>query len=145
MKNLKEISLQQMMWGMEQRKLTKKVEELKHFIRSTCKRCTDESAKYKDFHKNLISFYFEARNVEIFYDKRKIVAEIFVGNNYVAINFDCLDLSVFLSSCVKKDQQSLKVYRNYIKTLSTKTDDPADPVWKQDSLRLSILSAPRQD
>ncbi|WP_156877257.1 hypothetical protein [Salinimicrobium terrae] len=98
-----------------------KVEELKHFIRSTCEGCTDGSVKYKDFHKSLITHYFEARNVEIFYDKRRIVAEILVGMDYVPINFDCLDLSVFLSSCIKEDQQSLETYQNYMKTFSTRT------------------------
>ncbi|MDT0645720.1 hypothetical protein RM545_03375 [Zunongwangia sp. F260] len=96
-----------------------KVEKVKHYIRSTCQRCTDRSTENINFHKAIVAHYFEARNVEIFYDKSRIEAEIFVGRGYVPITFDCLDLPVMLCSCIKEDQQSMEIYQTYVKDLST--------------------------
>lgn len=99
--------------------LNEDIDGIKHFIQSTCRGCTDKTSQYLDFHKNLVAHYFEARNVEIFYGKKKIVAEIRVGQGYVPLSFDCQDLSVFLSSCIKKDGESLKIYKRYIDDFTT--------------------------
>lgn len=66
-------------------------------------------------HKGIISLYFEARNVEIDYDNKKIKAEIALSTKeYTRISFECLDLSQFLNSCIKKDEKSLLFYQNVL-------------------------------
>lgn len=91
-----------------------KVDEIKRFILSSCKACTEENSKHLNFHKTLIKRYFEARNVQIFYEKREIIAEIPVGQAYVPISFSCLDVPTFLCSCIKEDQENLEFYRTYM-------------------------------
>lgn len=94
------------------------VDEIKRFIVFTCEGDRERSIKHTSFHKELVNRYFEAKNAEIFYEENKILAEIFIGKGCVPISFDCQNISVFLRSCVKEDQESLEVYQNYMNTFS---------------------------
>ena len=96
------------------------VDQIKSFIRESCENSFDRTSPYYVFHKDLVAHYFHARSVEIDYDKKEVTAEIPVGgNNYTRINFECPDLSTFLSSCIREDEETLERCSKYIDTQKT--------------------------
>lgn len=80
--------------------------------------CSDESGAVSSFsslHKGIIKLYFEARKVDIDYEKALIKAEIpMSGTEYTTVCFECQDLETFLKSCLRKDKRSLLFYQNVL-------------------------------
>ncbi|MFD2517664.1 hypothetical protein [Salinimicrobium flavum] len=89
------------------------LQEFKNFIRTSCSDFPGTSATYSSLHKGIIKMYFQARNVEIDYEKQVVTAEIPVTEKeYTTVSFECIDLERFLSSCIKNDKRSLNFYRS---------------------------------
>lgn len=89
------------------------IEEFKNFIHTSCTNIDNDINTYSSLHKGIIKMYFAARRVEIDYENHLIKAEIPVSDHeYTTVNFECQDLNLFLSSCVKSDKRSLKFYQN---------------------------------
>lgn len=99
----------------------REVDEVKFFVKKSLEGCTNGGSRHIEFHKNLVAHYFEARNVEVYYEQKKVIAEILVGRGYVPLNFSCLDLPTFLCSCVKEDQKSLQIHLEYIRKFLKET------------------------
>lgn len=92
---------------------TEILENFRNFIHSSCSNSTGSNAIYNSLHKGIVKMYFQARNVEIDYDKKIIKAEIPVSDKeYTSVSFECLDLERFLISCIKKDKRSLNFYQS---------------------------------
>jgi hypothetical protein len=89
------------------------IEEFKNFIHISCTDCIEDEHTYSSLHKGIIKMYFAARKVEIDYENHTIQAEIPISDHqYTTVNFECQDLSRFLSSCVKNDRRCLKFYQS---------------------------------
>lgn len=89
------------------------IEKFRQFIHSSCSGCPVTTASFNSLHKGIIKMYFGARNVEIDYENKIIKAEIPVSDfEFTTVNFECQDLDRFLSSCIKKDERSLKFYQS---------------------------------
>lgn len=92
---------------------TEILENFKSFIHSSCTDCTENNTVYNSLHKGIIKMYFQAKNVEIDYERKVIKAEIPVSDKeYTSVSFECLDLERFLTSCLKKDKRSLSFYQS---------------------------------
>lgn len=89
--------------------------EIGQFIHSSFEEFSEGNLKHLNFYKDLITHYFEAKNVEIYYEQKKVTAEIAVGNDFIPIYFNCLDLPTFISSCIKEDAESLENWLNYVR------------------------------
>ncbi len=89
------------------------IDEFKNLVQHTCSDCASTNAAYSSLHKGIVKMYFSARKVEIDYEKHLIKAEIPIRTyEYTTVNFECQDLTTFLSSCIKKDKRSLNFYQS---------------------------------
>ena len=89
------------------------LEEFKNFLHTSCMSSETDMEKFSSLHKGIIKMYFGARRVEIDYNLQTIKAEIPISDHeYTTVNFECKDLDLFLSSCIKKDKRSLNFYQN---------------------------------
>lgn len=89
--------------------------EIGKFIHSSFEEFSEGNLKHLNFYKDLITHYFEAKNVEIYYEQKKVTAEIAVGKHFIPIYFNCLDLPTFISSCIKEDAERLENCLKYIR------------------------------
>ncbi|HET8855600.1 MAG TPA: hypothetical protein VFM60_06725 [Salinimicrobium sp.] len=94
-------------------------DEILEKVRNLVKFKYDENTPIKpevnSLHKGIVKLYFEARNVEIDYKNKIIKAEIPVSTTeYTGVSFECLDLTQFLNSCIKKDKKSITFYQNVL-------------------------------
>ncbi len=87
--------------------------EFKNLVSRSCTNCTGTNSIYTSLHKGILKMYFEARNVEIDYEKKVIKTEIPVTQNeFTTVSFECQDLARFLTSCIKQDKRSLTFYQS---------------------------------
>lgn len=72
-------------------------------------------SSFSSLHKGIVKLYFEAKEVEIDYEKGIIKAEIPITvRDYTTVSFECQDLERFLRSCIKNDKRSLMFYQNVL-------------------------------
>ena len=91
------------------------LEEVKNLVTYSCNGSNEKGSPFTSLHKGLIKLYFEARNVEIDYQKQVVHMEIPVtANQYTSVSFECQDLERFLRSCVRSDKKSLLYYQNVL-------------------------------
>ena len=91
------------------------LEEVKNLVTYSCKASMEVDSPFTSFHKGLVKVYFEARNVEIDYQRQIIRVEIpITETGYTTVSFDCQDLERFLRSCVRSDKKSLLYYQNVL-------------------------------
>ena len=91
------------------------LEEVNNLVSVSCNECSGSNSAFNSLHKGIIKIYFEARKVEIDYQKSIITAEIpMSARDYTTVSFECPDMETFLRSCIKKDKRSLNYYRNVL-------------------------------
>jgi hypothetical protein len=84
------------------------IDEVKNLISYSISNPEVENAKFEDLHKSIIKKYFEARDI-------KIDLKLPMSNSkYTNITFECLELSGFLQSCIRSDEESLYFYQNLL-------------------------------
>lgn len=89
------------------------IEEVKNLISYSINNQDEERAKFEELHKNILTKYFDARNITIDYSAQTIDLQLHMSNkHYTGITFECLDLCGFLQSCLKSDEQSLIFYQS---------------------------------
>lgn len=94
---------------------TTTINEVKNLISYSINNPEVENAKFEDFHKSIIKRYFDARGIKIDYKAQTIDLKLPMSNSkYTAITFECLDLSGFLQSCIKSDEESLYFYQELL-------------------------------
>lgn len=90
------------------------IDEVKNYIHASVVN-SEEHPRFESFHKSILKKYFDAKNIKINYTAQTITLDLPMSNkNYTAITFECLDLSSFLSSLVKNDEQSLFFYQSLL-------------------------------
>ena len=95
------------------------LEEVKNLVTHSCTGSIEKGSPFTSLHKGLVKLYFEARNVEIDYQKQMVHLEIPVGeNHYTSVSFECQDLERFLRSCIRSDKKSLMYYQNVLSNYS---------------------------
>jgi len=91
------------------------IDEVKNLISYSIINPEIENAKFESMHKSIIKKYFDARDIKIDYKAQTIDLKLPMSNNkYTAITFECLDLSEFLKSCIKLDEESLYFYQELL-------------------------------
>ena len=71
---------------------------------------------------SILKKYFDARNIKIDYKAQTITLDLPMSNtSYTGITFECLDLSSFLRSLVKNDEQSLFFYQSLLTNYNVTT------------------------
>lgn len=90
------------------------VTEFKNLIALTVADVQNE--KCQKLHQAILETYFDAKNIDIDYERKVINLQIPVGENqYTRISFECLDIDGFLQSCLKKDQKSINYYQDLLR------------------------------
>ena len=91
------------------------LEDVKSLISYSVTHNDLDKPNFERLHKAIVKRYFEARNVKINYTEQTIDINLPISKNrYTPITFECLDLSSFLQSCLKKDENSLNFYQNLL-------------------------------
>lgn len=91
------------------------IEEIKNLLAYSCNEGQKTGASFSSLHKGLVKVYFEAKNVEIDYDRHKVKVDLpITPTEYTKVSFDCQDLERFLKSCIKTDKKSLLYYQNVL-------------------------------
>jgi hypothetical protein len=91
------------------------LDEVKNLVSNSCNNSAGLGSSFSSLHKGIIKLYFEAKKVEIDYEKSIVTAEIPVSAlEYTTVSFECQDLERFLNSCIKKDKRSLMFYQNVL-------------------------------
>lgn len=91
------------------------IDEVKNLISFSITNPELENAKFEDLHKSIIKRYFDARDIKIDYKDQTIDLNLPMSNSkHTRITFECLDLSGFLQSCIKSDEESLYFYKNLL-------------------------------
>lgn len=91
------------------------IDEVKNLISYSIKNPEIENAKFEGIHKSIIKKYFDAKDIFINYKAQTIDLKLPISNSkYTAITFECLDLSGFLQSCIKSDEESLYFYQELL-------------------------------
>lgn len=89
------------------------IEEVKNLIFYSINNSDEETSKFEELHRNILTKYFDARNITIDYSAQTIDLQLPMSNKqYTSITFECLDLCGFLQSCLKNDEQSLIFYQS---------------------------------
>src|SRR5680860_290083 len=91
------------------------IDEVKNLISSSITNPEVENAKFEDLHRSIIKRYFDARDIKIDYKAQTIDLKLPMSNSkYTNITFECLELSGFLQSCIRSDEESLYFYQNLL-------------------------------
>ncbi|AVR45290.1 hypothetical protein C7S20_08435 [Christiangramia fulva] len=91
------------------------LDEVKNLISYSVQNRNEENFNFKTMHRAIVKRYFEARHVNIDYEKQTIDLKLPVGEKkYTNITFECQELERFLRSCLKKDEKSLFFYQNLL-------------------------------
>ncbi|TBW30135.1 hypothetical protein [Gramella sp. KN1008] len=91
------------------------IDEVKNLISYSIINRNLEKSNFQTMHRAIIKKYFEAKHVNIDYEKQTIDMQLPVGNKrYTSITFECQDLERFLKSCLKKDEKSLFFYQSLL-------------------------------
>lgn len=91
------------------------IDEVKNLISFSITNPEVENAKFEDLHRSIIKRYFDARDIKIDYKAQTIDLKLPMSNSkYTHITFECLDLSGFLQSCIRSDEESLYFYQNLL-------------------------------
>lgn len=91
------------------------LDEVKNLISYSVQNKSEENSSFKTMHRAIIKKYFEAKHVNIDYEKQTIDLKLPVGERkYTSITFECQELERFLKSCLKKDEKSVFFYQNLL-------------------------------
>jgi len=91
------------------------IDEVKNLVSFSINNPEIPNTKFEDLHRSIIKRYFDARDIKIDYKAQSIDLKLPMSNSkYTNITFECLDLSGFLQSCVKSDEESLSFYQNLL-------------------------------
>jgi len=91
------------------------IDEVKNLISFSISNPEVENAKFEDLHRSIIKRYFDARDIIIDYKAQTIDLKLPMSNSkYTHITFECLELSGFLQSCIRLDEESLHFYQNLL-------------------------------
>lgn len=91
------------------------LDEVKNLISYSVHNRNEENSNFTMMHRAIIKKYFEAKHVNIDYEKQTIDLKLPVGQRkYTSITFECQELERFLKSCLKKDEKSLFFYQNLL-------------------------------
>ncbi|MBK5191972.1 MAG: hypothetical protein JJE07_01970 [Flavobacteriaceae bacterium] len=91
------------------------IDEVKNLISYSINNPEVENAKFEDLHRSIIKKYFDARDIKIDYKAQTIDLKLPMSNSkYTNITFECLELSGFLQSCIRSDEESLYFYQNLL-------------------------------
>lgn len=90
------------------------LDEVKNLVSNSCNG-SGMGSSFSSLHKGIVKLYFQAKQVEIDYEKNLIKAEIPISEReYTTVSFECQDLERFLKSCIKNDKRSLMFYQNVL-------------------------------
>lgn len=88
------------------------IEEVKNLIAYSIANSDEDRLKFEELHRNILTKYFDAKNIQIDYKAQTIDLQLPMSNKqYTGITFECLDLCGFLQSCLKSDENSLFYYQ----------------------------------
>jgi hypothetical protein len=91
------------------------IDEVKKLISFSIANPKVENAKFEDLHTSIIERYFDARDIKIDYNAQTIDLKLPISNSkYTRITFECLDLTGFLQSCTRSDEESLCFYQSLL-------------------------------
>ena len=91
------------------------LEEVKNLISYSIISKNLESSNFQLMHRAIVKKYFDAKHVNIDYEKHSIDLKLPVGQKkYTSITFECQNLERFLKSCLKKDEKSMFFYQNLL-------------------------------
>lgn len=91
------------------------IDEVRNLISYSISHREMENSNFQTMHRAIIKKYFEAKHVNIDYDRQTIDMKLPVGQKkYTSITFECQDLERFLKSCLKKDEKSVFFYQNIL-------------------------------
>ncbi|MCF4100199.1 hypothetical protein L1I30_00830 [Gillisia sp. M10.2A] len=91
------------------------IDEVKNLISYSISNPEVDKLKFEQLHIAIVKKYFNAKNIHINYIDQTIDLKLPVSNDqYNSINFECLNLSQFLQSCLKSDDESIHFYQNLL-------------------------------
>jgi len=91
------------------------LEDVKNLISYSINNIEIDNSKFESLHKAIVKRYFDAKSVKINYTDNLVDLKLPLSKGkYIPITFECLDLSSFLQSCLKKDESSLYFYQNLL-------------------------------
>tara|TARA_R100000935_G_scaffold33807_1_gene54233 strand:+ start:730 stop:1059 length:330 start_codon:yes stop_codon:yes gene_type:complete len=91
------------------------LEDVKNLISYSINNAELDNSKFESLHKAIIKRYFDAKRVRINYAANIVDLELPLSKGkYIPITFECLELSSFIQSCLKKDNSSLNFYQNLL-------------------------------
>ncbi|MDT0689272.1 hypothetical protein RM549_05715 [Salegentibacter sp. F188] len=94
---------------------TELIDEVKNLISFSISNLETERSNFTLMHRAIIKKYFEAKNVNIDYDKQLVTMQIPVGRKkYTNITFECQDIERFLKACLKKDEKHTYFYKDLL-------------------------------
>ncbi|MDT0650477.1 hypothetical protein [Autumnicola edwardsiae] len=94
---------------------TELINEVKNLISYSISNLNAEKSNFTIMHRAIIKKYFEAKNVEIDYEKQMVSMQIPVGRRkYTNITFECQDMERFLKACLKEDDKHTYFYKDLL-------------------------------
>lgn len=90
------------------------VQEIEKLIAQSCGESI-KTGRYETMHRAIIKKHFNAVDVAVLYEEQKIEMKIKMNEkDFVSIGFKCPNLESFLTSCIEKDNESLRFYESML-------------------------------